>query len=109
MEYLSMRTAILFSILFVLLACPAYGEMYKWVDEKGTVHFTDDPSTIPEKYRSDAEFRKTPKDVPAPKREEKPTSASTALKPSAPEGLEVPLMRRGEVLVAEVILNGRAR
>jgi clan AA aspartic protease (TIGR02281 family) len=104
-----MRTAILFFILLVLFAIPSYGEMYKWVDEKGTVHFADDPLAIPEKYRSDAESRKTPKDVPAPKREEKPTSASTAKKPSAPEGLEVPLMRRGEVSVAEVILNGRER
>jgi len=106
---LSMRTAILFSILFVLFACPAYGEMYKWVDEKGTVHFTDDPSSIPEKYRTDAESRKTPKDVPASKREEKPASASTIRKPSGPEGFDVPLVRRGEVSVAEVILNGRQR
>jgi hypothetical protein len=26
-------------------------EIYKWVDEKGTVHLTEDPSTIPEKYK----------------------------------------------------------
>ncbi len=29
----------------------AHAEIYKWVDEKGTVHFTHDPSNIPEKYR----------------------------------------------------------
>jgi hypothetical protein len=28
----------------------AHGDIYKWVDEKGTVHFTEDPSRLPEKY-----------------------------------------------------------
>ena len=104
-----MRTAILFFILLVLFAIPSYGEMYKWADEKGTVHFTDDPSSIPEKYRTDAESRKTPKDAPVLKREGGPASASTARKPSEPGGFDVPLMRSGEVSVAEVILNGREK
>ena len=30
-------------------------EIYRWTDEKGTTHFTDDASTIPEKYRKEAE------------------------------------------------------
>ncbi|OGP55387.1 MAG: hypothetical protein A2162_11755, partial [Deltaproteobacteria bacterium RBG_13_52_11b] len=104
-----MRTAILFFILLVLSVMPSYGEMYKWVDEKGTVHFTDDPSSIPEKYRTDAESRKTPKEAPALKKEERPSSASTARKPSELGGFDVPLERRGELSVAEVILNGRKR
>lgn len=33
-------------------------EIYRWTDEKGTVHFTDDASKIPEKYRRDAEGTK---------------------------------------------------
>jgi hypothetical protein len=32
----------------------ANAEVFKWVDDKGTVHFTEDPSTIPEKYREQA-------------------------------------------------------
>jgi clan AA aspartic protease (TIGR02281 family) len=104
-----MRTAILFFILLVLFATPSYGEMFKWVDEKGTVHFTDDPLSIPEKYRTDAESRKTPNDAPALKREAGPASASTIRKASESGGFEVPLVRRGEVSVAEVILNGRER
>jgi clan AA aspartic protease (TIGR02281 family) len=104
-----MRTAVLFFTCFVFFVCPSYAEMYKWVDGNGTVHFTDDPSSIPEKYRSDAESRKTPKDLPAARREEKQTSAAGAGKPSEPEGIDVPLARSGEVWVTEVILNGRAR
>ena len=33
-------------------------EIYRWTDEKGTTHFTDDASTIPEKYRKEAEEKK---------------------------------------------------
>jgi hypothetical protein len=46
-----------FSICFgviVLLLAPAYvssGEVYKWVDDKGTVNLTDDPKNIPERFR----------------------------------------------------------
>ena len=31
------------------------GEIYHWVDEKGTTHFTDDISKIPERYIDQAE------------------------------------------------------
>jgi chromosome segregation ATPase len=30
-------------------------EIYRWTDDKGTTHFTDDPSKVPEKYRREAE------------------------------------------------------
>jgi clan AA aspartic protease (TIGR02281 family) len=82
--------------------------MYKWVDEKGNVHFTDDVSTIPEKFRQDIEEREAPKETAAPKMREKPTSSPT-LQISEPEGMEVILWRRGELWMAEVVLNGRVR
>ena len=31
----------------------AHTEVFKWVDEKEAVHLTDNPATIPEKYRED--------------------------------------------------------
>jgi hypothetical protein len=34
--------------------------VYRWVDESGTIHFTDDPTSIPEKYRKQTEERKPP-------------------------------------------------
>ncbi len=49
-----MRHSFLLVALLVIVGFPAYAEMYKWVDEKGTVHFTDDRSNIPEKYQSNA-------------------------------------------------------
>jgi clan AA aspartic protease (TIGR02281 family) len=103
-----MRMTILSLFIIIVLVSPSYAEMYKWVDEKGTVHFTDDVSTIPEKYRQDVEERKAPKETAVPETKEKPTS-SPMLKASEPEGMEVNLWRRGEVWMAQVVLNGRVR
>ncbi|MGA2518119.1 MAG: DUF4124 domain-containing protein [Thermodesulfobacteriota bacterium] len=33
----------------------SFAEIYKWVDEKGAVHFTDDMTQVPEKYRPKTE------------------------------------------------------
>jgi len=104
-----MRYAFLLAILIVVVGFSAYGEMYKWVDKKGTVHFTDDLSKVPEEFRSDAESRKMPKEVSAPVLEEKPASIPVPQKPSEPIGFEVPIKIKGEVAVVEVILNGQEK
>jgi hypothetical protein len=39
-----------------------HAEVFKWVDEKGGIHFTEDPATIPEKYRNKTESRTTEED-----------------------------------------------
>ncbi|MBN1141945.1 MAG: DUF4124 domain-containing protein, partial [Deltaproteobacteria bacterium] len=31
-------------LMLAVLVVSGYGEIYKWVDGKGTVHFTDDPA-----------------------------------------------------------------
>jgi clan AA aspartic protease (TIGR02281 family) len=100
-----------FLLIFILLAGmvpSSYGETYKWVDEKGTVHFTDDLSSIPEKYRQDAETRKPPKEISTPQPKGKPTSTPSP-KASEAEGISIDLVRKGELSLAEVILEGRIR
>jgi len=103
-----MKITILCVLISMVFITPSYGDMYKWVDEKGTVHFTDDISTIPEKYQPDAELRKTPQEISAPEMKATP-SASPVPKASEPEGVEVNLLRRHELLLAEVLLNSRVR
>jgi clan AA aspartic protease (TIGR02281 family) len=103
-----MRFIILLIILLTVLVPSGYAEMYKWVDEKGTIHFTDDPSSIPEKYREDAETRKPSKEISTPQPQEKP-KLSLSPKVSEPEGIIVDLFRKHELLLAEVILNDRVR
>jgi hypothetical protein len=46
-----MKTLLL--AVFLVLTLPVYSnaEMYKYIDEKGTTHFTDNFGCIPEKYK----------------------------------------------------------
>jgi clan AA aspartic protease (TIGR02281 family) len=101
--------ASLFILILIVLASPAYGEMYKWVDEKGTLHFADDLSKVPEKYRPDAEIRKAPKEISTPETKERAATLPTPTKPLEAEGIDVNLFRRHELLLTEVILNGRVK
>jgi clan AA aspartic protease (TIGR02281 family) len=103
-----MRLVILFIILSTVFVPASYGEMYKWVDEKGTIHYTDDLSSIPEKYRPDAETRKPSQEISAPKPQEK-SKSSLPQKVSEPEGITVDLFRKHEQLFTEVVLNGRIK
>ena len=48
-------TAILFFGFFLMTPNLSSEEVYRWTDEKGTIHFTDDVSKIPEKLRRGAE------------------------------------------------------
>lgn len=100
-------------LLILLLFGPAlsgYGEIYKWVDEQGTVHFTDDLSNIPERYREDAETRKPTKETSTPQpREISESPSPLSRKPAEAEGFEVELKRKHETWEAEVLLNGRVK
>jgi hypothetical protein len=49
---------ILFStlcIFYLFVGGISFAEVYKWVDEKGVIYFTDDIMQVPEKYRPKAE------------------------------------------------------
>lgn len=110
-----MKRVLLF-ILMVLMgiawAFPGHAEMYQWVDEKGTVHFADDLSKIPERYRPGAKILKPPHERATPEAQEKPAlplPAPPTPKASEPEGIEVALSRRGGVFLTEVLLHGRVK
>jgi DNA repair exonuclease SbcCD ATPase subunit len=56
-------------------------EVYRWIDEKGTVHLTDEASKIPERYLGQAERIKMPEEIlKASERENKPVERSEWLK-----------------------------
>ena len=103
-----MRSILLLMTILAALATSSYGEMYRWLDEKGTIHFTDDLSTIPEKYREDAEARKPPQETSTPQPQEM-SKSPLPTKVAEPEGFTVNLLRRGEVSFTEVILNESIR
>jgi hypothetical protein len=44
------------ALILLPMAYPSEAkEVYKWVDEKGTVHFSEDASSVPERYREQIE------------------------------------------------------
>jgi chromosome segregation ATPase len=55
LNIISIMKRIFFILLFLFSTELSFAEVYKWVDEKGVVHFTDDIIQIPEKYRPQIE------------------------------------------------------
>lgn len=39
------------TVMILALAVAAHADIYKWVDQGGTVHYTEDPGKVPQKYR----------------------------------------------------------
>ncbi len=60
-----MKAIVLWVAVMVLSFHAGAQEMYRWVDEKGTIHFADDLSLVPERYRNQIEKR-VPSQTPSP-------------------------------------------
>ncbi|NWG01547.1 MAG: DUF4124 domain-containing protein [Syntrophaceae bacterium] len=59
---------LLATFILFFLECPAQAkELYRWIDEKGTVHFSDDGSSVPEKYRNQIEKKPVEEEVTPPR------------------------------------------
>ncbi len=94
------------ALLLGLLATPAAaGEIYRWTDAQGRVHFTGDLSQVPREQRADARRR-------ASEREDT-GRLQTFRSPDAPEArsrapgrtLQIPFDRQGTVMRIEARLN----
>ena len=76
-----------FLLLAFFLSTAAYAATYSWTDEKGTIHFTEDPGSVPEKIRSKAgivgEEESSPEERPASK---EPVKAPETAPVAAPSG-----------------------
>jgi hypothetical protein len=82
-EGLVMKRLILLILAPLIVSSPlVFGqETYQWVDEKGTVHFTDDPGQIPEKYQDQVKKKETPPE-PAPSPATSPPQGKAPPEPS---------------------------
>jgi tetratricopeptide (TPR) repeat protein len=56
-----MRRMLVILVLALTFLLPSFvgAKIYKWVDEKGTIHFTEDPGTIPEKQTEKTQSKTT--------------------------------------------------
>lgn len=69
------------------------GEIFRWVDEDGVIHFTDNLHNIPEKSRAGIERIETPERPPG-------------LDLPEPMGkVSVPIQKQGEVVVVQATVN----
>ena len=78
------RSWILLIILFLFVSLSHSAEIYRWTDEKGTLHFTDDPSNIPERYSNQGQKIYTPEEKtgnlpPPPKPDDRSDRVKTYL------------------------------
>ncbi len=87
------RAALLIIIGLIVYCAVSFGlEIYQWVDEKGTVHFTDDVGKIPEKYQDQVKEKKIPKEpAPAP-------SPSPSIRPPQSKAPPEPAVEKKDIL-----------
>jgi hypothetical protein len=91
-----MRRAILTIVIavgFLMIPYLIRAEIYQWVDDKGTIHFTDDHSNIPAKYLPYAETRQFPKETPLSV--EQKSTAALVQESSPPSEQETPRVFSG--------------
>jgi hypothetical protein len=96
-----MKRASLFFLIGIVLASSLVSAqaIYRWVDEKGSIHFADDPSLIPEKYRDQTKTEKIPTESPPPASQAQPQVGPTGPpsgKAAAPSSERKDVLGRGE-------------
>ncbi len=80
-------------VMLLMFCLSAYGQqVYQWVDEKGTVHFSDDLTLVPERYRSQVEKKRPSKESPSPAT----PSPGPGSKTEPPSSAKKDLQGRGE-------------
>lgn len=95
-----------YSVWLVSLT-PAYGELYKWVDQHGKIHLSDTLNGVPAEFRSQVEEMRGAPPVPRPALPVQPPTASKATRPAAtPTSYMVPLVRLGNAMLVDVSMDG---
>ncbi len=92
----------------LLIASAAVAEIYRWTDEGGTVHFTQDLSQVPSQHRESAA-------MPANANNRIQTYESTSVQPRSRSSfgsssvIRIPFERRGSLMWVQATVNDRTR
>ncbi|MGH7847106.1 MAG: TIGR02281 family clan AA aspartic protease [Candidatus Binatia bacterium] len=91
-------------VLIIFLACSlpraaGAADLFRWVDERGVIHFTDSLHNIPENHRTRA-VRIQAREPP--KAQEQPS-------PRAPEKVAVPIQQRGQIVIVAATVNEKTK
>lgn len=94
------------SCIWLLVVSLAYGDIYRWTDDSGKVHFTDSLANVPAAYRARAEQKISPSTT-TPRPSTGPgASPRTPAMSRSPESSTVPLVQRGNAMLVPVLFNG---
>jgi len=85
-------------ILFPLVVGAA--DLFRWVDERGIIHFTDNPYNIPEKQRA-AATRIKAREYPLDPNPPPPLTTS-------PDKTSIPIQKKGAIVIVPATLNAKA-
>ena len=92
-----LRVLLIFGLAFVGIRVTAAGEFYRWVDQSGVVHFTDNLHNIPP----------TQRDTVTRIRSRDNLRVNEQPRPALPTKASVPIEKHGQVVVVEARLNNK--
>lgn len=106
-----MHVLFLTCTLLLLVGTLAQGEIYKWTDRDGKVHFTDNIWTVPSAYRDQVEEKAStpPGHQPALETPRKRPITTLSTHTPAAKLYAVPLRRVGNSMMAIAVLNGSVK
>ena len=85
----------------VLLAAPAFAQMFRWTDEQGGVHYTQGLDSVPERFRGKAQMMALPERAPSP-----PTGAAAGESAPASTTTKVPFTPGKPIMVSAKVNGG---
>jgi len=89
------RISSLIVIPLLLASESTPAEIYQWKDEKGTLHFTEDESAIPERFRDQAQKRQVTDEAKSPM--DKPKIKTQDIKGKKGEAPKKPTVNLGKI------------
>jgi predicted component of type VI protein secretion system len=85
---------IIATLAILALALPAWGELYKWVDENGNVHYSDQPPPPNAKQQKAIQPKVSPQSAPPPAAAPEGQSAAPAAKAKTAAELDMEFRKR---------------
>jgi clan AA aspartic protease (TIGR02281 family) len=105
------RALLLAWTLFILSHALGHARIYRWVDQDGRRHFTNNPAAIPPAYRHQIDELPEalqPESMP-PSTPASPASHPASPATPAPQSYRVPLQRIGNAFFVDAVVNDSAK
>jgi clan AA aspartic protease (TIGR02281 family) len=101
------RLALVLALLAILHAAVASAEIYRWTDPEGNLHFTEDLSQVPSRYREQAVRRPPADSRGALQTYTPPANLEPRSAVRSHDVIRVPFERRGTLMWVSAVVNDR--